>query len=556
MTDTSPTVQSQIRRLAAAPIFPGDPEKTRIASLLNTILLVIFALVALFAIVALTTGGGARGAMIEGTILVLVAALLFTLRRGHVRAAAAILSIALWTTIMTSMWIGGGLRGSGASSLFGVILIAGLLLGGRAGIILGALSIAATGAMLVAEGQGALPPVPSYFTSTYAWIEFATVVIGMTGLLYLATGSLKRAVDRAQQNERELSDSNRALNETRLSLERHNQQLTTAVTAYVAYMDQVTEGDLSTRLDLTSDEGTDECLVLLGSRLDETAASLRQMIGEIRAASENLSSAAAEILAATMQQVMNAGEQSTAVTETVTSVEEVRAIAQQSVVRAQEVADAARQTVEVSLSGQDAVESTVHGMNRIKDQVTGISETIAALTRQMQQIGAIVATVNDLASQSNMLALNAAIEAARAGEQGKGFAVVAAEVRSLANQSRQATGQIRTILQEIEKAASAAASATEEGIRRADEGVALAAHTGAVIRRLADVIDESAQAASQMVAGGRQQATGMEQVAFVMHTINQATTQSLASTHQAEASARDLSNLASHLTEMVARYKL
>lgn len=555
MADPSVNFYDRIRRLVAAPIFPGDPEKTRIAALLNTILLVILVLVAAIGIVALFSGGNAGGWEI-GAILVLAAALLFGVRRGHVQAAAVTLSLALWGIITMNTWSDGGLRGPGASSMFGVILIAGLLLGGRAGILLGILSIAATGVMLIAEVQGTLPSVPSHITSTYTWIVFATVVVGVTGLFYVTTDSLKRAVNQARQKEQELSDSNRALNETRLSLEKHNQQLTTAVSAYVAYMDRVTGGDLSTRLEPSGDGDADEGLVLLGRRLDETAAGLCQMISEIRAASENLSAAAAEILAATTQQALNAGEQSAAVVQTAASVDQVRAIVQQSVVRAQEMADTARQTVEVSLSGQVAVESTVQGMSRIKEQVTGINDTIEALSRQTQQIGAIVATVNDLAAQSNMLALNAAVEAARAGEQGKGFAVVAAEVRSLANQSRQATGQIRSILQEIEQAAHAAAGASEEGIRRVDQGVALAAETGEAIRRLAGVIEETARAARQMVAGGSQQAAGMEQIALVIQNINQATAQSLASTRQTEAAARDLSDLSGRLTEMVARYRL
>jgi methyl-accepting chemotaxis protein len=60
-------------------------------------------------------------------------------------------------------------------------------------------------------------------------------------------------------------------------------------------------------------------------------------------------------------------------------------------------------------------------MDNIKEQVATIAETILALSEQTQQIGAIIATVNDIADQSNLLALNAAIEAARAGEAGKGL---------------------------------------------------------------------------------------------------------------------------------------
>ena len=96
-----------------------------------------------------------------------------------------------------------------------------------------------------------------------------------------------------------------------------------------------------------------------------------------------------------------------------------------------------------------------------------IAEHILALSEQTQQIGEIIAAVNDLADQSNLLALNAAIEASRAGEQGRGFAVVAHEIRSLAEQSKAATAQVRTILSDIQRATNAAVMATEQGTKGA-----------------------------------------------------------------------------------------
>ena len=86
-----------------------------------------------------------------------------------------------------------------------------------------------------------------------------------------------------------------------------------------------------------------------------------------------------------------------------------------------------------------------------------VAQSIVRLSEQSQTIGEIIATVNDLAEQSNLLAVNAAIEAAKAGEHGKGFAVVAQEVKSLAGQSKQATNQVRAILGDIQKATNAAA---------------------------------------------------------------------------------------------------
>ena len=329
------------------------------------------------------------------------------------------------------------------------------------------------------------------------------------------------------------------------------------VAEYVDYMSEVTLGNLSARLDVYEDESaTDDPLVKLGYKLNETVAGLQRMIAQVHGAADNLSAASTEILSATSQQASGANEQSAAISQTTTTVDEVRTIAEQSVSRAQEVASASQRTVEVSRSGQRAVEETIGSMAQIKARVEGIAENILALSEQTQQIGEIIATVNDIAAQSNILALNASVEAARAGEYGKGFAVVAVEVRNLAEQSRQATARVKGILSDIQTATNVTVMATEEGTKQVEEGMALASQAGESIEQLAGVIEGAAQAATQMVAGGRQQAAGVEQVAVAMQSINQATVQSLESTRQAEKAARELNDLARSLTEMVEQYQV
>ena len=328
--------------------------------------------------------------------------------------------------------------------------------------------------------------------------------------------------------------------------------LQTTIDRYVNYTVDVARGNLSVRLPLDGQEvRADDPLVVLGRNLNEMTASLEQMIIQIGDAASNLSSAASEILAATTQQASGASEQSAAISQTTTTVDEVKAIAEQASVRVQEVASASQRTVEVSRSGQRAVQDTIESMGQIKEGVEGIAENILALSAQTQQIGEIIATVNDIASQSNILALNASIEAARAGEHGKGFAVVAVEVRNLAEQSKQATAQVKAILSEIQKATNATVMATEEGTKGVDRGVQLAAQARQAIEQLSAVINESAQVAMQVVAGGRQQVSGVEQIALAMQSINQATLQSLSSTRQAERAAQNLNELARSLTEMV-----
>jgi methyl-accepting chemotaxis protein len=178
------------------------------------------------------------------------------------------------------------------------------------------------------------------------------------------------------------------------------------------------------------------------------------------------------------------------------------------------------------------------------------------LAEQTQAIGEIIATVNDLSEQSNLLAVNAAIEAAKAGEQGRGFAVVAQEVKSLAEQSKLATAQVRTILGDIQKATSGAVLSTEQGNKAVEAGVKQAQDAGDAIRQLTEGIAESAQAANQIAVSAQQQLAGMDQLAQATENIKQATAQNLESMRQAETAVRNLHELGQKLEQLVGRYRL
>ncbi len=329
-----------------------------------------------------------------------------------------------------------------------------------------------------------------------------------------------------------------------------------AVGEYNLFIEKVSQGDLTARLNPTDAQDTNQDLVTLGYNLNRMVAGLENMTQQIQAITSNISSAAAQILAATTQQAAGANEQSTSITQTTSTISQVKAIVEQTYTKAEEVANQATQTRTISQQGQAAVEETMASMAQIREQVSGIAENILVLSQRTQQIGEITTTVNEIASQSNLLALNASVEAARAGEHGKGFAVVAVEVRNLAEQSRQATAQVRAILNEIQQATNAAVMATEEGTKGVDAGVGLTKQAGETIRQLSHKINESTDTAQQIVASAQQQSTGMEQITYAMENINQATVQGLDSTRQTERSAQDLAAVAQQLETMVAQYKL
>lgn len=320
------------------------------------------------------------------------------------------------------------------------------------------------------------------------------------------------------------------------------------------FLYKVDHGDLTTRLvPLTAD---DDRFRKLSEALNVMADGLQRMTTEVRTATQGLASSAEEIRVAASRQLDAAERQDSVVTQTTATVNEVRATVTETAERAQNVAENAQASIEVSRTGEQAVTDAIDGMNLIRRKVEDIADNILILSEHTQQIGEIIATVNSIADQSKMLALNASVEAARAGEEGKGFAVVAMEVRNLAEQSREATAQVRDILSEIQRATNAAVMVTEEGTKGVDRGVNLVDRAGQTIRELTRTIEENAIAAVQIAASTRQQAVGMDQLTNAMRTIKDATAEATTSTVQVERNVQQLQGIAEHLGATLNRYRL
>ena len=332
-----------------------------------------------------------------------------------------------------------------------------------------------------------------------------------------------------------------------------NRLIAAPLRAVAGLADRVAAGDLTVRVEgrARSDE-----VGLLQRALRLMLGNLRETNRELREGLGTLASSSSEILAAVSQAAASATETAAAATQTATTTEELKQTAYVSNQKAKAVQEAAQRAAAVSETGRKAVIETFDGMNGIREQMESIAESVVRLSEQGQAIGDIVATVNDLAQQSNLLAVNAAIEATRAGEYGKGFAVVALEVRSLAEQSRQATTQVRTILMEVQKATSAAVLATEQGTKTVAAGVKQATDAGESIRTLTGGVSEAAQAATQIAAAIQQQLLGMDQIASAIANIRDATTQNVAGSKQVEVSAMSLLALGGRLQALVEKQRV
>jgi methyl-accepting chemotaxis protein len=326
------------------------------------------------------------------------------------------------------------------------------------------------------------------------------------------------------------------------------QSITGPVRKLLEGTEKIAAGMLSHRINLTSHDEIGD----LAKAFDHMAGKREQAHEAMREAANQISSASAEILASTTQQASGAQEQAAAVTQTMTTVDEVTQTSDQAAQRAKTVGETVQRTLEIGKAGRKVVEESLGAMEMVKEKVENTAENILTLAEQAQAIGDIIATVNDIAEQTNLLALNAAIEASRAGEHGRGFTVVAGEVKILADQSKKATGQVRQILGEIQKATNTAVLSTEQVTKGVAAAIAVGGQAGETIKTLGDTLSETSRVVTQIAASVGQQAMGMTQINQAMKNIDMVAKQNTAATRQAAEAAENLNTLGTRLAGLTA----
>jgi signal transduction histidine kinase len=196
---------ARVRKVLSPPVFPEDEEKTRAASFLNTILLIVLLIVLVFASLTFLITLDFGRILIEIFLILVSLGILFLMRRGYVRLASIIFSSALLIIVSIGTYLSGGFGGTTMSAYIGIIIITGLLLGNWMALVYALISIAFTGWMVYDDSLYVLPIIAEKTDLILLWGEFSSVLLGIVGLLVLLMTNLQRALERAKRKENELA---------------------------------------------------------------------------------------------------------------------------------------------------------------------------------------------------------------------------------------------------------------------------------------------------------------------------------------------------------------
>ncbi len=290
---------------------------------------------------------------------------------------------------------------------------------------------------------------------------------------------------------------------------RHNlNRLIDAMNDVTRLAEALAAGNLSIEVNERSSQDT------LMQALNVMIQRLNEVVTNVKAAADNIASGSQALNSASEEMSQGASEQAASAEEASSSMEEMAANIRQNAENAQQTEKIAAQSADDAGLGGQAVVKAVDAMRIIAKKI---------------------AIIEEIVRQTHMLSLNATIEAAKAEEKGKGFAVVAAEVRALAERSREAAEEINFL---------------------ANSGVAIAEQAGELLAQLVPAIQKNAELVQEISAASREQNSGAAQINQAIQQLDQTTQQNAASAEEMAATSEELAAQAERLRDTIAFFTL
>jgi len=275
----------------------------------------------------------------------------------------------------------------------------------------------------------------------------------------------------------------------------------------------------------------------------------------VAASTTLLATASEEMSAITQQTSNNVNQQFSEIDQVATAINEMTATVQEVARNATSAAQAALRANEHSTQGKRVVEATMESISDLSNELQNVANVINTLSKNSEDIGTVIDVIKGIAEQTNLLALNAAIEAARAGEQGRGFAVVADEVRTLASRTQKSTGEIETMIEQLQKAAQQAVQAVNTSRDKSQQSVDHAASAGDSLSTITQSVTEINDMNTLIASAAEEQSAVTEDINKNIVTIRVAAEQTTQGAEQTTVSSEELSKLAAELQELVVQFK-
>lgn len=262
--------------------------------------------------------------------------------------------------------------------------------------------------------------------------------------------------------------------------------------------------------------------------IDSFTRTISGAFGNINQAERKVSGHAEQLSSSAQSLAQGATQQASAVEELYAALDELSKNA------AKNVKDAAEAQENARLTGEQVTISS--------EQMKHMVEAMGDITQASEQIGKIIATIQDIAFQTNILALNAAVEAARAGSAGKGFAVVSSEVRSLASRSDQAAKATKELI--------------ENSVQAAERGSRIVAEVSETLTKTLDLVVKSNSTIGTIAEAVRGEAVSIAQVTEGISQISDVVQTNSASSEESAAVSSELFNQVRLLQNQTNKFKL